>query len=168
MGLRPRRQNLVVWNQSAGSARRYGARRFTRPTRTRRIRAWIHTAALLSVAGLLPVARAVRVRWRPLLAGVLLTVTGAMLRGGPGGVILLPGLMFLVSAPLMPARPKPDRMRCSELERELAAYSTRAQRRDLEATLDQYPDGITHELRDILTRRRRADYDNRLPAIGRR
>jgi hypothetical protein len=129
---------------------------------------WIRTAALLSVAGLLPVARAVRVRWRPLLAGVVLTVTGAMLRGGPAGVILLPGLMSLVSAPLMPARPKPGRIRCPELERELAAYSTRAQRRDLEATLDQYPDGITHEVRDILTSGSRADYDNRFPATGRR
>jgi hypothetical protein len=168
MRLRPLRRDLVVWSQSAGSADSYGARRFTRPTRSRRIRRWIRTGALLSVAGLMPLARAIRVRWRPLLAGAVLTVIGALLRGGPGGVILLPGLMSLVSAPLMPARPKPGRIRCPELERELAAYSTRAQRRDLEATLDQYPDGITHELRDILTRRRRADYDNRLPAIGRR
>jgi hypothetical protein len=168
MGLRPRRRNLVVWSQSAGSANRCGAWRFTQPTRGRRIRGWIRTGALLSVARLVPLACAVRARWRPLLAGTVLTVTGAMLRGGPGGVILLPGLMFLMSAPLMPARPRPNRMRRSELERELAAYSTPAQRRDLEATLDQYPDGITYELRDILTSQRRADYDNRFPAVGRR
>jgi hypothetical protein len=37
-----------------------------------------------------------------------------------------------------------------ELERELAACSTPAQRRDLEATLDRYPDGVAGELRDIL------------------
>jgi hypothetical protein len=40
----------------------------------------------------------------------------------------------------------------SELERELAAFSTAAQRRDLEATLDRYPDSITCELRNILAR----------------
>jgi hypothetical protein len=167
MGLRSHRQNLVVWNQSAGSADRYDARRFTRPTRTRRIRGWIRTGALLSVAGLMALARAVRVRWRPLLAGAVLTVTGALLRDGPAGVILLPGLMCLISAPLMPDRPKPDRTRCPELERELATYSTPAQRRELEATLDQYPDGITYELRDILTSRGRPDYDNRFRVIGR-
>jgi hypothetical protein len=37
-------------------------------------------------------------------------------------------------------------------ERELAAYATPAHRRDLETTLDRYPDGITCELRDILAR----------------
>lgn len=168
MRLRPRRRNLVVWSQSAGSAGSYRARRFTRPTRTRGVRGLIRTGALLSVVGLMPLARAVRVRWRPLLAGSVLTVTGAILRGGPGGVILLPGLMCLMSAPLMPARPKPDRMRCPELERELAAYSTPAQRRDLEATLDQYPDGITDELRDILTSQGGSGHDNRFPATGRR
>jgi predicted transporter len=55
------------------------------------------------------------------------TVVGVMLRDGPGGVVLFPGLLFLLSAPLIPARPKADRMRRSELERELAVYSTPAQ-----------------------------------------
>jgi hypothetical protein len=151
MSLRPRRQNLVVWNKSVAPTDRYDSWRLTRSTRTRRIRAWILTGALLSVTRLMPLARAVRARWRPLLAGAVLTVTGALLRDGPGGVVLLPGLMFLISAPLMPARPKPNRMTGLELRRELAAYSTPAQRRELEATLDQYPDRITHELRDILT-----------------
>ncbi len=168
MSLRLRRQNLVVWSQSAGPVDRRDAWRFTRPTRTRRIRAWIRTGALLSLAGLMPLARGVRDRWRPLLAGAVLTVTGALLRGGPGGVILLPGLMFLVSALLMPGRPRPDSMRYSELERELAAYSTPAQRRELEATLDLYPDPITDELRDMLTSRGGAGYDDRFPAVGRR
>ena len=47
-------------------AGRYGAPPFTR---RRRIRRWIRTGALLTVVGLRPLARAVRARWRPLLAG---------------------------------------------------------------------------------------------------
>ena len=54
-----------------------------------------------------------------------------------------------------------------ELERELAAYSTPAQRCDLSATFDRYPDSITYELRDILARQASAAFDNRLPAAGR-
>jgi len=61
--------------------------------------------------------------------GGVLTVAGVLLRGGPGGVLLLPGLMFLAFALLVPARPKSDHMRRSELERELAVFSHRAQRR---------------------------------------
>ena len=54
-----------------------------------------------------------------------------------------------------------------ELERELAAYSTPAQRCDLAATFDRYPDSITYELRDILARQANAAFDSRLPAAGR-
>jgi hypothetical protein len=54
-----------------------------------------------------------------------------------------------------------------ELERELAAYSTPAQRCDLSATFDRYPDSITYELRDILARQASAAFDHRLPAAGR-
>ena len=57
--------------------------------------------------------------------------------------------------------------RRSELERELAAYSTPAQRCDLAATFDRYPDSLTYELRDILARQASAAFDNRLPAAGR-
>jgi hypothetical protein len=49
-------------------------------------------------------------------------------------------------------RRKAARKRHSDLERELAGYATPAERCDLEATLDRYPDGTTHELRDILAR----------------
>ena len=45
------------------------------------------------------------------------------------GVLLLPGLMFLAFALLVPASPKSDHMRRSELERELAVFSHPAQRR---------------------------------------
>ena len=163
MRLRPYRRNMVVWSQSAASAGRHGA---LRTVRFRRIRRRIRIGALLTVLGLMSFARGVRPRWRPALAGVVLTTIGVILRNGPGNVVLLPGLLFLVSAPLLPGRPDDDSMRRSELERELALYSTPAQRRDLEATLDQYPDGITRELRDILARQATAACDSRFPGRG--
>jgi hypothetical protein len=87
-----------VWSQSAGSADRFGALRFTR---TRRIRRCVRTGAL---------------------------------RGATSGMVFLPGLVCPAFAPLVPARAKParaktDRMRRSELERELGVYSHPAQRR---------------------------------------
>jgi hypothetical protein len=122
MGLRSHRRNLVWWSQSASSIGRCGAPRFTR---TRWIRRWIRVGALLTVVGLMPLARAGRARWRLLLVGGVLMVVDVMLSGGPGGVILL----FLALAPFIPARPKADRMRRAELERELGVYSHPAQRR---------------------------------------
>jgi hypothetical protein len=100
MRLRSHRRNLVVRSQSAGSVGRYGAPPFTR---RRRIRRRIRTGALLTVVGLMPLARAVRARWRPLLAGGVLTVVGVMWLDGPGGMVLLPGLWLLLSAPLIRA-----------------------------------------------------------------
>jgi hypothetical protein len=163
MTLRPRR-NLVLWRQSAGPGGRYAAPRVGRAGRARRIRRWIRTGALLTVIGLVALARAVWSRRRPLVPGVVLTVAGVLLRGGPLGVILLPGLMLLISAPLFPAASKARR----RLERELAAYRTPAERRDLEAILDQYPDEVTHELRDILASQAMTARNNRIPAFGRR
>ena len=126
MRQRLHRRNLVVWSQPASSVGRYGAPPFTRSTRIRR---WIRTGALLTVVGLMPLARAVRARWRPLLAGGLLTVVGVMWLDGTGGMVLLPGLWLLLSAPLIPASRKADRMRRPEVERELAVFSAPAQRR---------------------------------------
>jgi hypothetical protein len=163
MRLRSRRRDLVVWSQSG----RYGAQRWARLTRTRRIRQWIRTGVLLVVVGSIRLARTVRPRWRPLLAGAVLTAVGAMLRHGPGGMVLLPGLMCLMSAPLVEVGPQDERTRRSKLERELAAYSTPAQRRDLEATFDRYPDGETHELRDILARQAMATRHTGIPGSGR-
>ena len=122
MRRRAHRRNLVLWSQSASSIGRYGAPPFTR---TRRIRRWIRTGALLTVVRLMPLARAGRARWRLLLAGGVLTVLDVMLGGGLGGVILL----FLASALFVLARPKAGRMRRAELERELGVYSHPAQRR---------------------------------------
>ncbi len=163
MRVRPqRRRNLVVWSQSGGTDR---ASRVTRYTRTRRIRRWIRIGMLLTLLGLTPLARAVRPRWKPLLAGTVLTVAGVIMRGSPAGsAMLLPGLMLLMAAPLVPGSPGAER---TKLERELAGYCTNAQRQDLEAMLDRYPDDATREVREILASQAAAAYDNRSRAIGR-
>jgi hypothetical protein len=120
---------------------------------------------LLPMLGLLTVARGVRPRWKPLLAGTVLTVGGLIMRGsGPGSVLLLPGLLLLLSAPLLPGAASAER---TELERELAGYRTNAQRHDLEAMLDRYPDDATRELREILAGQAVAAGDNRVRAAGR-
>ena len=59
------------------------------------------------------------------------------------------------------------RKRRAELERELAGYASAADRCDLEAALDRYPDGVTHELRGILARQSMAAHEWQFPAIGR-
>ena len=59
------------------------------------------------------------------------------------------------------------RKRRNELERELAGYASAADRHDLEAALDRYPDGVTHELRSILARQYMTSQEMRFPAIGR-
>ena len=118
------RRNLVVWSPSAGSAGRHGTPRFTRLARTRRIHRWIHTGALLMIIGLMRVARAARPRWRPLLAGGVLTGVGVV-----WGLVLVPGLLFLLSAALIPARPKTNRAQRAEVERQLGVFSHPAQLR---------------------------------------
>jgi hypothetical protein len=161
---RSRRRNLVVWRQSGGSASRCAA---PPPTRAKRLRRWIRTAALLGVIGLMALARPVWARRWQLLAGCVLTAVGIILRGSPASTVLLVGLLLLFSAPLMGTSPAADRTRHSQLERELAVYSTPAQRRDLEATLDRYPDATTRELRDILARQAGAGRGNAIPGSGR-
>lgn len=156
-----RRRNLVVWRQSA----LYDG---PRPVRARRIRRRVRIVALLALVAVWPVARAVRARWRPLLAGTVLTAVGVILRGSPtGSLVLLPGLMLLLSAPLLPGTAGPDSARRLKLERELAGYTTTRQQFDLGATLDQYPDGVTYELRDILARQATATAQQRIPGCGR-
>jgi hypothetical protein len=63
-----------------------------------------------------------------LLAGGVLTVAGVV-AAVAWGLVLLPGLLFLLSAVLVPARPKTDRARRAEVERELGVFSHPAQRR---------------------------------------
>ena len=99
MRLRPRRRNLVVWSSTAAPARRSWAaprRRGARPARFRRIRWWLRTGALLTLLGVLRLARTARVRWEPvcLLAGVVIAGTGFALPAG-GGLFML-GLLVLI------------------------------------------------------------------------
>lgn len=122
MRLPAQRRDLVVWSPSVGPAARDSAPRDSAPRRTHR---FIRTGALLTVIGLLRLARAARPRWRPLLAGAVLTVVGAMLTGA-WGALAFPGLLLLLSALLVPASPDADRMRRSELESELAAVQASA------------------------------------------
>lgn len=163
MRLRSRRRNLVTWSPVGFR----GAPPFRRDTPIMRTRRGIRTSALLTVIGLMRLAGAVRTRWWPLLTGVTLTVAGIMMRSGTGGVVLIPGMLFLVRALLIPPGHDQDRKRRCELERELAGYSTPAERRDLEATLDRYPEAITSELRGILARQAMSAQFNRFPAVGR-
>jgi len=113
-------------------------------------------------------ARGARHRLRPLLAGTMLTVVGVMLHGGVWGLLItLPGLWFLAYTLLIAGSSDTDRKRHAELVRELDAYSTPAQRRDLEATLDRYPDEVTHELRAILANQAMAAHRSGIPGTRR-
>ena len=152
MRLRPRRRNLVIWSPSACRAERGRGLWFTRSARPRRIRTRIRTLGLLAAIGLIRLGTAARPRWRPLLAGTVLTVAGIVLRSGAPGIVMIPGMLSLLSALLVPVDPVAAGPRRRELERELAAYSTPDQRCDLEATLDRYPDSAAGELREILAR----------------
>jgi hypothetical protein len=147
---RPRRQNLVIWSPSACRAERGHGLWFSRPARSRRIRRRMRTVTLLAILGAMRLAAAARPRWRSLLAGVVLTAAGVVLRSGAAGIVMIPGMLLLLSALLVPVDPVAAGPRRRELERELAAYCTPDQRCDLEATFDRYPDSVTRELRDIL------------------
>ena len=167
MRLRARRRNLVVWRGSAGLAGGYSATGLPRAAHTGRIRRRLRIGALLTVIGLLRLARGMRARWKPLLAGGVLTAAGLMLSSSIWSLVSVFGLWLLVYALLVPVNPGGGGRQRAELERELAAYSTPAQRRDLEAILDRYPDGATYELRDILARQAMAAGHNGVPGAGR-
>ena len=156
MRLRPHRRNLVLFSSSVPPAGRYDAPRYRGLARTGRIHRLIRISVLFTVI-------AVRPRWRQLLAGTALTVLGLVSRDSVGGGAIIPGFLLLYAALLTPGDPDADRERRAQLRRELAAYSTPAQRCDLEATLDRYPDGITYEMRDILASQSGASRESGIP-----
>ena len=137
------KRNRVVWSSSPES-------RFTLPRpRPRRFRRAVRTALVLTVLALVHAAG--RPRWRCLMLGVALTVPGVLFRGVMvGDIILLPGLVALAYAPFLPGESPESRKRQRRLRREMAAYSTPAERRDLEALLWSCSGGDTTELRAIL------------------
>jgi hypothetical protein len=167
MRLRSRRRDLVVWSLSASTAVSYGDPRRTRRARGRRIRRSLRTGALLTLVGAMRLARGVRYRWRPLLPGAVLAAAGVVLHGSAWGFLTMPGLYFLWYAVLIPARSEADRELHSELKRDLAGYSTAAQRADFLATLDRYPDEVTYELRDILAGQAMSACGGGIPGTGR-
>ena len=136
----PHRRRLVVFSSSVVPADRHGAPH-KRVARTGGIRRFLRISMLLTVI-------AVRPRWGPLLAGIVLTVLGFTERQAT--ILIIPGLLFLWYTLLISGDTDADRERRTQLKRELAAYSTPAQRNDLVATLNRYPDGATREIRDIL------------------
>jgi hypothetical protein len=156
MRLQPGRRRRVVFSLPAEPAHGHGTSQDKRVARTGPIRRFIRIGVLVTVI-------AVRPRWRPLLAGVALVAFGVIERQGAGSVAIIPGLLLLWQALMIPGDTDVDRERRSQLKRELAAYSTPAQRCELVAALDRYPDGITHEIRDILASPPVASHSNGIP-----
>jgi len=99
--LRPRRRTMVVWSSSSGRVARHGVRQMTRSARTRRIRWWLRTGALLTIIGLMRLARIARKYPRPALslAGTATTVAGISL---PSEAVLISGFLVLLVALFLP------------------------------------------------------------------
>ena len=130
-------------------------------------RCWraVRTGFLLAVVGLLRVAR--NPRWRCALLGATLVIPGVLMRGQlAGNIMLLPGLMALGYAPFLPGETTMNHRDHARLCRELAAYSTPAQRRDFETLLTRYSDQETSELRAILAQQSLTDVRSRVPVRG--
>jgi len=111
MRLRPHRRNIVVWNSSAAAVGRPGHReslRGARPSRARRLRWWLRIGALLTVLGVLRLARTIRIHPEPvlLLAGTLLAMAGYML---PSAVAFFLGVLVLIIALLKGIRDQEQR-----------------------------------------------------------
>ena len=97
MRARSHRRNLMIWTPSGGRTDRYDVPAFTRPVRPRPIRWWFRTGALLTVIGIVRLARTTRARWRSvfLVTGAALVVVGVVL---PSGAAFVPGLVVLLIA----------------------------------------------------------------------
>ncbi len=152
------KRNRVVWSSSSEPVFHLLA---PRPGRFRRA---VRTGFLVAMIGLMRAARSPR--WRCALLGAALTVPGLLFRDLAGNILLLPGLMTLFYAPFLPGETIADRKHHARLRRELAAYSTPAERRDLEALLAQYSDRETGEVRAILASQDAASARFRFPGLG--
>jgi hypothetical protein len=155
------KRNRVVWRSSAEPALTGVPRRSPR-----RLRRAARTGLLLATLGLVRLAG--NPRWRSAVIGAALIVPGLLLRNIYGNIILLPGLMILFYAPFLPGDSPETRARQAQLRRDLAAYSTPADRRDLEAIIDRYPAAETGELRAVLAGLRLTPAQLRNPGMGRR
>jgi hypothetical protein len=113
--VRLRSRTTVVWSSSSGRAAHYGVERVTRASRPGRIRWWLRTGALLTIIGLMRLARIARKYPRPALslAGMAVTVAGISL---PSTAVLISGFvvllvaLFLPDPASMPARPCSGRL----------------------------------------------------------
>ena len=65
MRLRRHRRTMVVWSSSSGRTARYGVQEMTRSARPGRIRGWLRTGALLTIIGVMRLARTARTHLRP-------------------------------------------------------------------------------------------------------
>jgi hypothetical protein len=157
------KRNRVVWISSTDPSFVTGGYRPVRPTRSALRRA-LRTGALLVVIGLMRLAG--HPGWRSAVIGAALTIPGVILRDTVGDIILLPGLLMLGFAPFLPGESRENRAYRARLRRELAAYSSPADRRDLEAILEQYPADETGELRAILADQSLATTRPRVPGMG--
>jgi hypothetical protein len=155
------KRNRVVWRSSTEPALTGVPRRSPR-----RLRRAARTGLLLAILGLVRLAG--NPRWRSAVIGAALIVPGLLLRNIYGNIILLPGLMILFYAPFLPGDSPETRTRQAQLRRDLAAYSTPADRRDLEAIIDRYPAAETGELRAVLAGLRLTPAQLRNPGMGRR
>lgn len=140
MRLRPDRRRVLLSSSTAAAAAA-PAWLDPRVAPPRRIRRFIRIGVLLTVI-------AVRPRWRPLLAGVALTVIGALVP--QVSVLFIPGMLAFWRALMIPGDADIDLKHRAQLKRELAAYSTPAQRAELMAALTRYPDRIADDMREIL------------------
>jgi hypothetical protein len=104
VSLRPRRRTTVVWSSPPGRAARPGVQQMTRSARPARIRWWLRTGALLTIIGVMRLARTARNRPRPAisLAGTVITVIGISL---PSEAVLISGFLVCLLALFIPSDP---------------------------------------------------------------
>ena len=93
MRLRPHRRNLVVWSSSGVQ----GGSWAWRPARPRRAR-WRRTSVLLTVIGIVRLARTLRARWEPVSLGIGVALAATGFAVPAASVAFLIGMMILVVA----------------------------------------------------------------------